>query len=67
MAQWFEDPLFSLLWHRFDPWSRNFPLPWVWPKKKGMAESAELAFGWTGCFPQPIASPSEGPRAPAFY
>lgn len=23
----------GLLWCRFDPWSRNFPLLWVWPQK----------------------------------
>ena len=22
----------SLLWHRFDPWPRNFHMPWVQPK-----------------------------------
>ena len=24
----------SLLWLGFDPWPRNFPMPWAWPKKK---------------------------------
>ena len=24
----------SLLWYVFDRWPRNFPMPWVWPKKK---------------------------------
>ena len=24
----------SLLWHRFDPWPRNFYMPWAVPKKK---------------------------------
>ena len=23
----------SLLWLRFDPWPRNFCVPWVWPKQ----------------------------------
>ena len=45
MAQWVNDPalslqrLGSLLWHRFDPWPRNFHMPWAWPerkKKKGL-------------------------------
>ena len=22
-----------LLWREFDPWPRNFHIPWVWPKK----------------------------------
>ena len=24
----------SLLWHRFQPWPRNFHMPWAWPKRK---------------------------------
>ena len=24
----------SLLWHRFQPWPRNFHVPWVWLEKK---------------------------------
>ena len=27
------DPLLSLLWLRFNPWSGNFHMLWVWPKK----------------------------------
>ena len=40
MAQWVKDPrlslqhLWLLLWHRFDPWPRNFHMPWSQPKKK---------------------------------
>ena len=38
MAQWVKDPALSLqqlrqlLWHRFDPWPRNFHMPQVQPK-----------------------------------
>ena len=48
MAQWIKDPVLSLqwlgllLWHRFDPWPRNFCRPWAWPKKK----KKEEAEGW---------------------
>ena len=37
VAQQVKDPVLSLmwlrllLWHRFDPWSRHFHMPWVWP------------------------------------
>lgn len=24
----------SLLWHRYNPWPRNFPMPRTWPKIK---------------------------------
>ena len=40
MAQQVKDPplslqqLGSLLWRMFDPWPRNFCVPWAWPKKK---------------------------------
>ena len=34
LAQWVENPLLSLLWHRFNPWPRNFCMPWARPKKK---------------------------------
>ena len=36
LAQWVKDPVLPWLWHRsqqplqFDPWSRNFHMPWVW-------------------------------------
>ena len=39
VAQWVKDLalsllwLWSLLWHEFDPWPRNFHIPWVQPKK----------------------------------
>ena len=26
--------LWLLLWHRFDPWPRDFHMPRAWPKKK---------------------------------
>ena len=40
VAQWVKEPalallwLGSLLWHRFDPWARNFPMLGAWPKKE---------------------------------
>ena len=40
LAQWIKDPVLSLqwlrllLWYRFDPWPRNFCMPWVWSKKR---------------------------------
>ena len=40
VAQQVKDPVFSLLWLRsflwqgFDPWPRNFHMPWAWPGKK---------------------------------
>ena len=40
VAQRVKDPalslpwLWSLLWQVFDPWPRNFHIPWVWPKKE---------------------------------
>ena len=40
MAQWVKNPALSLqwlrllLWHRFNPWPRNFCMPWTKPKKK---------------------------------
>ena len=40
MAQWVKDQALSLqqlgllLWPGFDPWPRNFWMPWAWPKKK---------------------------------
>ena len=33
VAQWVEDPVLSLLWCGFDPWLRNFHMPWMQPKK----------------------------------
>ena len=41
MAQWVKNSEFSLLWLglwlwlRFDPWPRNFCMPWMQAKKKG--------------------------------
>ena len=40
VAQRVKDPALSrkqlrlLLWHRFDPWPRNFHMLWVHPEKK---------------------------------
>ena len=40
MAQQVKDSTSSLLWlslqlwHRFDPWPRNFHMLWTWPPKK---------------------------------
>ena len=33
MVQQVKDPVLSLLWHWFNPWSRNFLMPWARPKK----------------------------------
>lgn len=33
-AQWVKEQTLSLLWHRFHPWSQNFHLLWVRPKKE---------------------------------
>ena len=39
MGQQVKDPalslqwLGSLLWCRFDPWPRDFHMPWTWPKQ----------------------------------
>ena len=30
-----------LLWHGFDPWPKNFHMPWLWPKKKKKEEEEE--------------------------
>ena len=29
-----KDPALSLQWYGFDPWPRNFHMPWVQPKTK---------------------------------
>ena len=40
VAQWDKDPALSLLWFvsllwcEFDPWPRNFHMPWGQPKRK---------------------------------
>ena len=31
VAQRIKDPVLPQLWHRFNPWPRNFHMPWVWP------------------------------------
>ena len=42
MAQWVKDPMLSLqplrslLWHGFNPWSGNFHLAWAQSKKQKM-------------------------------
>ena len=33
MAQRVKDPMLSLLWLWFHPWSGNFCILWVWQKK----------------------------------
>ena len=44
LVQWVKDLVLSmqqlglLLWHKFDPWPRNFHMPQVWPKKKKKKE-----------------------------
>ena len=43
VVQWVKDMTLSLqglgmlLWREFDPWPRNFHMPWVQPKKKKKA------------------------------
>ena len=40
VVQWIKDLVLSLLWlrlllwHRFNPWPRNFHMPWMHPKRK---------------------------------
>ena len=34
MAQPVKDLLLSPLWHGFNPWPWNFPMSWVWPRRK---------------------------------
>ena len=34
VTQWVKELALSLLWRGFDPWPRNFPMLWVYPKKK---------------------------------
>ena len=42
--QWVKDLVISLqhlgllLWHGFDPWPRNFHMPWAWLLKKMILE-----------------------------
>ena len=51
MVQWVEDPRLSLqwsgllLWHKFNPWPRNFHMPWVWKKKEKEEEGEEREGG----------------------
>ena len=46
MVQWVKDLALSLrwhgslLWHKFHPWARNFPMLWAWPKKKEYAQTS---------------------------
>ena len=59
VAQWVKDlvlslmQLWSLLWHRFDLWPRNFHMPWAWPKEKKSEDPKTwlalsiYARGWT--------------------
>ena len=32
MVLWVKDPALSLLWCKFDPWSKNFRMLWAWSK-----------------------------------
>ena len=47
MVQWVKDLALSvqqlglLLWLGFDPWPRNFYMPWAWPKQKKMKNKPE--------------------------
>ena len=34
VVQGVKDLVVSLLWHGFDPWPRNFCMPWAQPEKK---------------------------------
>ena len=34
MVQQVQGSALSPLWLRFDPWPRNFCMPWAWPKKE---------------------------------
>ena len=36
--------MFSLLWYRFYPWSRNFRVPWKLPKKKKKKKKKDELF-----------------------
>ena len=42
MAHWVKGPLSSLLWCRFDPWSRNFHMSWAWPKKGSVLQKHNI-------------------------
>ena len=47
MAQWVKDLALSLQWlgsllrRRFNPWPRNFHMPWEWLEKKKKKERKE--------------------------
>ena len=49
-GQWVNDPVLLLqwlgllLWLGFDPWPRNFHIPWAWPKKEKENSSFLLGF-----------------------
>ena len=48
---WLKDLVLSLLWRRFNPWSRNFCMLWAWPKKRWLRYFAfphwvESFFNW---------------------
>jgi len=34
VAQWVKGLALLLLWHRLNPWPRNFHIPWMQPQKK---------------------------------
>ena len=39
VAQWVKDLAFSMLWHGFYPWPRNFCMLRIWPKKIQLVSS----------------------------
>ena len=45
MAQWVKDPVLSLLWHRFNPWPRDFSHAPDAARKKKKKELGHVAFG----------------------
>ena len=49
----------SLPWSRFDPWSRGFRMPWMWPKKKqleknGILHKANNSATYRAFFPETV-------------
>ena len=44
----------SLLWHGFNPWPRNFHMPWVWQKKK---KKKKTVLHWSAIIHLSLSSP----------
>ena len=42
VAQQVKDPALSLLWLSFDPWPRNFRVPWAWPHSHPTPQKEEI-------------------------